>query len=258
MRAFWEPVVEPLLDAAGARSVVEVGAERGLTTERLLAWSARTRAVVHSVDPAPRFDPTAWEREHGERFHMHAARSLDALGEIGAVDAALLDGDHNWFTVISELRLLAAAAADAGEPMPLVLAHDAGWPYGRRDMYYDPGAVPAEHRHPAERAAMLPGRRELGEPGLNAGLWNATVEGGPRNGVLTAIEDFAAEADERFELLVLEGMYGIAVLCAEARLEVTPRLRAELERLRSPAFLRDWLAEVEAARLDAQARLESG
>jgi hypothetical protein len=256
MHAFWEPVVEPLLDAAGAQSVVEVGAERGLTTKRLLTWSARTGAVVHSIDPAPRFDAAAWEREHGGRFRMHPARSLDALGSVGAVDAALLDGDHNWFTVLSELRLLAGAAAEAGEQLPLIVAHDAGWPYGRRDMYYDPGSVPAEYRQTAERAGMAPGRSELGRPGINAGLWNATAEGGPRNGVLTAIEDFAAEHPAPCELLVLEGMYGLALLCSEARLGAAPPLRAEFERLRSPAFLREWLAAVEAARLDTQVRIE--
>ena len=256
MHPFWQPVVEPLLDAAGARTVVEIGAERGLTTGRLLAWSARTGATVHAIDPGPQFDVARWELEHGERFRMHRARSLDALGRVGAVDAALVDGDHNWFTVISELRLLAAAASAAGRPLPLVIAHDAGWPYGRRDMYYDPKQVPDEHRHDAARAGMAPGRSALGNPGINAGLWNATAEGGPRNGVLTAIEDFLAEHPEPCELIVLEGMHGLAVLCSEDRLGATPALRSELERLRSPAFQREWLAALERARIAAIVRAE--
>jgi hypothetical protein len=257
MHPFWQPVVEPLLDAAGARTVVEIGSERGLTTGRLLAWSARTGATVHAIDPAPRFDVARWELEHGERFRMYRSRSLDALGRVGPVDAALVDGDHNWFTVISELRLLAAAASGAGRPLPLVIAHDAGWPYGRRDMYYDPRQVPDEHRHDAARAGIAPGRSELGDPGINAGLWNATAEGGPRNGVLTAIEDFVAEHPEPCELVVLEGMHGLAVLCSETRAAATPALGAELERLRSPAFQREWLEAIERSRIAAIARADS-
>ena len=37
------------------------------------------------------------------------------------------------------------------------------------------------------RAGVLPGRSELGDGGVNAAYWNATYEGGPRNGVLTAL-----------------------------------------------------------------------
>jgi hypothetical protein len=256
MHPFWQPVVEPLLDAAGARTVVEIGAERGLTTGRLLNWSARSGATIHAVDPAPRFDVARWELEHGERFRMHRARSIEALPAIGAVDVALVDGDHNWFTVTSELRLLAANAEAAGSQLPLVVAHDAGWPYGRRDMYYDPQAIPGEHRHDAARAGIAPGRSELGNPGINAGLWNATAEGGPRNGVLTAIEDFVEEHPGDCELLVLEGWYGLAVLASAERLDAAPALRAELERLSSAAFQREWLGTIERARVAALARAE--
>jgi hypothetical protein len=253
MHPFWEAVVRPLLDAADARTVVEIGAERGLTTSRLLGWAAQRDTTVHAIDPRPQFDVGRWELEYGDRFRMHRASSLDALGAIEGIDAALVDGDHNWFTVSAELRLLADGAARDGAPMPLVCAHDAGWPYGRRDMYYDPEAIPVEHRHDAARAGIAPGRSELG-PGINAGLWNATREGGARNGVLTAIEDFVAERSETYELVVLEGWHGLAVLCSEARLAAAPQLRAQLERLRSPEFLREWLRSVELARVAATTR----
>ena len=168
---------------------------------------------------------------------FHGSSSLEALAAIPEIDAALIDGDHNWHTVSAELGLLAEGATRANAPLPLVLAHDAGWPYGRRDMYYDPHSIPAEHRHDAARAGIAPGRSKLGSPGINAHLWNATTEGGPRNGVLTAIEDFVEGYPEQCELLVIEGWHGLAVLASSARLEAAPELRAQLERLRSPEFL---------------------
>jgi hypothetical protein len=219
-----------------------------------VASCSPAQARSHAVDPAPRIDVARWELEHGERLRFHRARSLDVLGRIADLDVALIDGDHNWFTVSSELRLLAEAAAGAGRPLPLVIAHDVGWPYGRRDMYYDPSAIPDEHRHDAARAGIAPGRSELGAPGINAGLWNATAEGGPRNGVLTAIEDFAAGYSEPCELVVIDGMHGLGVLAAEQRIEAAPALRRELARLRSAEFLRGWLAAVERARIGAEMR----
>jgi predicted O-methyltransferase YrrM len=162
MHPFFDPVIRPLLDAAGARTVVEVGAERGHTTTRLLSWAAGNGATIHSIDPEPRFDVARTELEHGERLRFHRARSLDVLGTITGVDAALIDGDHNWYSVISELRLLAAAATRADAPLPLVVAHDAGWPYGRRDIYYDPESILADHRHDVARATIAPGRSQHG------------------------------------------------------------------------------------------------
>ncbi len=116
-------------------------------------------------------------------------------------------------------------------------------------MYYDPHAIPPERRQDCARAAVLPGRSELGEPGINAGLWNATVEGGPRNGVLTAIEDFAEGYPERCELAVVGGWHGLAVLASAGRLRAAPGLVEGLERLRSPGFLRGQIERLEQARI---------
>ncbi len=254
MHPFWEQVIRPLLDAARPSTVVEIGAERGYTTTRLLAWAAPTGTVVHSIDPAPRFDVARAELEHGDRFNFHRQASLAALRTVGAVDAALIDGDHNWHTVSSELAMLAETAAAASQPLPLVVAHDAGWPYGRRDMYYDPSTIPVEHRHDAARAGIAPGRSALGSPGINAGLWNATHEGGPRNGVLTAIEDFAGALPEPCEMVVIEGWHGLAVLATRPRLASSPALVAEFARLRSSEFLRGWLGSIELARIAAEVR----
>ena len=141
------------------------------------------------------------------------------LPGLGAVDVAFVDGDHNWYTVYNECRLLAEASRAAGEPLPVMVFHDVGWPYGRRDLYYDPSTIPEEHRQPYERLGMRPGRAKLvRRGGLNPTLHNAVVEGGPRNGVMTAIEDFVAECAESVRLLVLPVYWGLAVLVDEARL----------------------------------------
>lgn len=252
MWPFWESVIVPLLDAAGARRVIEVGAESGNTTARLLRRAAGSGGVVHAIDPSPRFDVSRWELEFGQSFQFHRGRSHDLLGRIPAADAVLLDGDHNYFTVGGELKLIADVAARESRALPLIVAHDAGWPYGRRDMYYDPGAVPTEHRQTAARSGMVPGRSELDPSGINAGHWNATREGGPRNGVLTAIEDFL-RARGGCSLITVPGWHGLAVLADSRLLEERPALRKEFGRLRSAEFLREQLERIELARIRASA-----
>jgi hypothetical protein len=212
MHRFWE-IVEPILERIGPRTIIEIGAGAGANTKNLLTFCEGRDCVLHSIDPAPAFDVAAFERHHAERFVFHARPSLEVLPGLPCPDAVLIDGDHNWFTVINELRLVADASRRASRPFPVVMLHDVGWPYGRRDLYYAPERVPDEYRHPFARKGIAPGRSELVERGgVNPELCNATIEGTPRNGVLTAVEDFLTEARVGLAFTVLPGFHGLGIL----------------------------------------------
>ena len=181
MHWYWESAVRPLLVGSRARTVVEVGAGHGHTTKRLVELARERRMTVHVVDPAPNFDAAALAAGSGGRMIFHRARSHDILPAIGPVDVALIDGDHNWYTVHGDLQRLWAAAEEAGRPAPAAFLHDVEWPYARRDMYYDPKAIPDEARQPWARRGIVWGQSELSE---ESGPWaefaNALEEGTPR------------------------------------------------------------------------------
>jgi hypothetical protein len=258
VKEHWDSVVQPLLEAVAPAVVVEVGVFRGATTELLLGLAASHDFVVHSIDPepAPGIDVEELERVHGERFTFHRALSLDALGEIADADAVILDGDHNWYTVFHELRLLERNAQQAERPFPLTMLHDIGWPYARRDLYYSPETVPAEFRHPHEVGGLLPGDPSLHEDaGINAMLDHALSEGTPRNGILTAIEDFLSKTPFEIEVAQVPGFAGLGVLVDGTTVARNDRLRELLERFRSPDWLREQIERVDQARLIAEADL---
>jgi hypothetical protein len=201
-------IIVPLLDAAGARSVVEVGAYAGDLTGLLVEWAAGSGARVWAVDPSPRKPLVALAEQRSE-LKLVRATSHDALGRIPVPDAAIIDGDHNYYTVAEELRLIAGQASDAD--LPLLIFHDVGWPHGRRDDYYNPGLVPEDHRQAIhESGGLFPG-----EPGIRPGglpyHYTAAREGGPRNGVLTAVEDFVADRDG-LRLAVVPAFFGLGVV----------------------------------------------
>ncbi|MEO6629391.1 MAG: class I SAM-dependent methyltransferase, partial [Aquihabitans sp.] len=153
MFPFWDVAIAPILDAAVAGRVVEIGALRGDNTSQILDHLGPD-AVLHVIDPAPDFDPREHQEAFGGRYVFHRGLSLDVLPTIGPVDVALIDGDHNWYTVLNELRALEASSRTAGELLPVLILHDVGWPYGRRDLYYEPDTIPPEHRQPYRRAGM--------------------------------------------------------------------------------------------------------
>jgi hypothetical protein len=143
-----------------------------------------------------------------------SATSLDAIPTLDPQDAWFVDGDHNWYTVYHELAAIYEVHRAAGSPL-LVFLHDAGWPWGRRDLYYAPERIPVEFRHPhswelgvtlGSRSAVPGGFRGCGAFAV------AQQEGGPRNGVLTAIEDFLAAHPDELYWVFVPGVFGLAVL----------------------------------------------
>jgi SAM-dependent methyltransferase len=252
MNRFWDRALLHVVDAIEPRCVVEVGAAYGLLTAKLLEWGAEHDAVVHSIDPRPEFDVAARRQEHGQRFIFHKGRSLNVLGRIRGVDVAFIDGDHNWYTVIHELRLLERTALTHGALPPLIALHDIDWPYGRRDLYYDPDSIPAAHRLPYERKGILPVEGELSHAGLNDYLNNAIYEHSIHNGVRTAIEDFTADSGLAWKFFQIPGLSGVGILATADRLAANPRLSALLKSFHSARFLQQWCEEVERARVRAE------
>ena len=233
MFPLWEIAIAPVLTAARARRVVEIGALRGETTIQMLDHLG-PECELHVIDPKPAFDPSAHEQQFPGRYVFHEATSHEVLPSLGAFDVALIDGDHNWFTVYFELKMLAEAASADGAMLPIMIMHDVGWPYGRRDLYYDPSDVPDEYRQPYRAAGMRPGRRDLMESGgLNPTMYNAELEGGPRNGVMTGLDDFVAEHPEPLRVVTLPVYFGLSIVVEERVLAAKPEVAAALDHLES-------------------------
>jgi hypothetical protein len=242
-------VIAPVLEASGARRVVEIGALRGETTVKIVN-DLGPEGELHVIDPVPQFDPTEHERRFPGRYIFHRDLSHNVLPGLPAMDVALIDGDHNWYTVFNELRMLAETADAAGAPLPVLVMHDVGWPYGRRDLYYEPDRIPEEYRQPYAQRGIKRGESELLERGgFNPLMHNALTEGGPRNGVMTALDDFVAERERELRIVVLPLYHGLAVVADRERLAGNPELTDVLDRMGTPKFLRDMLRLLENLRL---------
>ncbi len=197
------------LDAAAVRSIAEVGAFAGDLTGVLVKWAAGAGARVQAIDPAPQPGLQQLATEHPE-LELIRQTSLESLSSLELPDAIVIDGDHNYYTVSEELRLIGERAAGDGV-LPLLLFHDVLWPHGRRDDYFDAEQIPpdARHRTVREGNGIFPG-----DPGIRPGGLpyprSAAHEGGPRNGVLTAVEDFVAGRPGT-QLAIVPAFFGFAV-----------------------------------------------
>ena len=108
MRTFVRHYILPLARKRRWRSICEIGARTGTSTNYLLSLPIEYSTII---DPC--IDEDLAAKYAGEsRVHVFKSNSLDALVTDGPVlpgspfDAILIDGDHNWYTVFNELRLI--------------------------------------------------------------------------------------------------------------------------------------------------------
>jgi Methyltransferase domain len=200
-------IMLPCLDAAGVKSIAEIGAYAGDLTRVLIVWSILAGARVVAIDPTPQPGLEALAADHSE-LELIRSTSVEALPRIPLPDAIVIDGDHNYYTVSEELRIIAERAGE-GE-LPLLLFHDVCWPHGRRDNYFNVERIPEHARHPtAADGGLFPG-----DPGVRPGGLpypdSAAHEAGPRNGVLTAVEEFASQRDQ-VRLVVIPAFFGFGI-----------------------------------------------
>lgn len=200
------------LDAAGVRSVLEIGAFQGELTAAMLEWAGSNGATIVTMDPLPPRELLELGRAHPE-LEILEELSHDVLGRLDELpDCVVIDGDHNHFTLSEELRLIGERATDR---FPLLFFHDVCWPHARRDTYYAPERIPADRRPPIGKNVGLapgePGVHELGLPYPAAAL----REGGPGNGTVTAIEDFMAERSG-LRFVIVPAFFGLGVIWDEA------------------------------------------
>ncbi len=201
-------VIKPYCQDFGYQSLCEIGASFGEATDILADGGGVHLAVV---DPCLDADLCA-KYSNDKRVTVHKGLSLEVLPRLSeAFDCILIDGDHNWYTVFNELKAIEERNLLRGGGS--IFFHDVGWPYGRRDMYYQPETIPSAFRQAIARKGIIYGRSELSSTeGVNREAYNAEHEGGERNGVLTAIEDFLRDRPNQFLLFRFKAEFGLGVL----------------------------------------------
>jgi hypothetical protein len=158
----------------------------------------------------------------------------------------VIDGDHNYWTVSRELEHIDGVAREAGRPA-LLLLHDVSWPCARRDQYYAPDALPAGAVHPHSfHLGQVPDSEEAVDGGFRGrGAFAIALRaGGPKNGVLTAVEDFLEDRDE-LRFARIPAIFGVGVIFARE----APYAH-DLEQVLAPYDGNPLLAKLERNRVD--------
>lgn len=242
---FYAELIEQLAALPSCADVVEIGSESGEMSVRLATAAARRGGTLYVVEPAPSDLLRAFAAEHGN-VRIVEGYSPDALADVPPAGLYVVDGDHNYVTVRGEVEAIFAETAASDT---IAVMHDVGWPSGRRDQYYAPDRLPsgAVWPHSFTRGAV-PGSADLAGEGHGfrgeGAFAFALHEGGPRNGVLTAIEDVLA-AQPSLGLLTTPLVFGLGVIGRRS-----DPIWAAVEAAMAPYVDNPTLAAAEQNRLD--------
>ena len=230
MTPFWPLYIEPVLRAQMPDRVMQIGAGDGEISLRLLDYCRETGCRADIIDPRASANLQEALAAHGEEHAFQRLQPWKAIPLGDPPDLVLLDGEPNWWAVFILLDRLRRLAGEREHTFPIVLAHHVAWPYGRRDMYPAPEAVGEPHAF--AYLGVDPDHPGLVQDGLNSRFAHANHEGGPQNGVLTALEDFVASAPLELELRVLPLLSGLGILAPVSR--ITEELRTMIDGFAAP------------------------
>lgn len=206
-------IIEPILRLARPDAICEIGVEKGFFTQFLVDYCSKSACRYTGIDPT--IEDVLAEPFKGDRVVFLKDRSIQALRTLAPHDIYFIDGDHNYYTVKNELSLIVRHAGHG----PLIFLHDVYWPWGRRDQYCSPATIPPASRHPySTELGVVPGKSGLQEGGFcgqesDYSYAAATEEGGPHNGVLTAVEDVIEEQGKGdWQLIIIPAVFGLGIL----------------------------------------------
>ncbi len=212
MNRYWKSIIHPIISLIQAKHIVEIGSNEGFNTKNILDYCANAHGYLTSIDPSPHFDVGEFKLKYPTQFTFIDKLSLDALPTLNNFDCILIDGDHNWYTVYNELRIIEANFKDK-QSFPLIFLHEVDWPYARRDKYSNPNTIPEKYLQYHKQLGISPHEERLvDEGGLNSNSFNAFFSNTPKNGVLTAIEDFIYESHLEFTFIRIPLFNGLGIL----------------------------------------------
>lgn len=213
MIRFWNSFTKSILEAIKPKLLVEIGADYFLHTQKLLEYCRSNHARLVIIDPEPKAKLESLTVEYSELFEFIKGASIDVIPLLETPDILFIDGDHNYYTVYHELKIVDENAKAHNKAFPTILLHDVSWPYARRDLYYDTSRIPQDYLLPNAKMGIAFGRSKLVDKGgINGHLHNAVMEGGVSNGVLTAIEDFLAINTRNLIFIRIPAHNGIGIL----------------------------------------------
>ena len=128
--------------------------------------------------------------------------ALNILPTLNDYEAIFINDDPNWYTIFNELNII----KKNNKEFPLVFICNNIFPHKKRDSYKNPDVIPDEFKNEFSRQLFLSDDIKIKD-----NFYHAIKENTPKNGVLTAIDDFL-EINKSIGIMDIKFIDGITIL----------------------------------------------
>ncbi len=253
----WTALIGPVAQGLHPQNILLIDPRSEALVQRFLQYSQRNQATLNVTYPPPALVPR-WQKAYDDCLVVYPQEHWRSPFFFNDSDLVVLGHDPNWFKVLRDLEFLSLWANQWSQSFPVVLIHGVGWPYGRRDRYEAPASIPQHSLLPNRKGGVFPGVAGLLDSGgLFQNGFHARQEGGSRNGVLTAVEDFIAHGDHPpLSFFMIPSHHGLGMLYPTTLTQRCPEMQAVLRRIRPNAKQFQALQHAETKRIQALLKQE--
>ena len=174
MYQLFENYTLKILNSLKPKRILEIGVFEGANTAKILGWCKSNGSHLTSVDPCewtgdvlpksfrapyknnslkltPKYLINIYEKAIEKFWSVKKKTSLDYLkNEKKKFDLIILDGDHNYYTVLNELNSLKKNF----NKNFCILLHDIYGKWARNDKYYNISEIPKRFRYSEKEGVM--------------------------------------------------------------------------------------------------------
>lgn len=207
-------VIPTLLGRFKVKRVLIIGLSNKTIMEELFPFFIENKCLLYAIDSKIDINNLMSEYDGSENYLKDNVNyipddSLNVLRELNNFDAVFINGDPNWYTVYNELNII----KKNNSKFPIVFVCNNKYPHKRRDSYRDPNIIPNEFKNECcnDLPILYKEGNEIKCTNVKDGFCHAIDENTPKNGVLTAIEDFLKE-NSSLKFLELNQLEGISLI----------------------------------------------
>lgn len=202
-------IIQTFLTRFKAEKILAIGLSNELILDEIISYCNKS-TTIYAIDPKINISNLIGEEDElNKYFKYYADDSLNVLPTLNNLDAIFINGDPNWYTVYNELNIIKENHIN----FPIVFICNNKYPHKRRDSYINPDKIPKEYKNECcnELPILYKEDDDTKETRVNDGYCHAIYQDTPKNGVLTAIEDFLDE-NPSLELLEINPIEGISLI----------------------------------------------
>ncbi|WP_406532114.1 hypothetical protein [Methanobrevibacter sp.] len=210
-------IIPTFLSRFEVEKVLVIGLSNNSILDELITFCIDNHSLLYTIDSEISIYDLIKEEDDSnivieyikENVKHFEESSLNILPNLESFDVVFINGDPNWYTVYNELNLIKKNNSN----FPLVFVCNNRYPHKRRDSYMNPDNIPEEYKH--ECCNNLPiifeEDEEIKHAMVEDGFCHAIYQNTPKNGVLTAVEDFLNQ-NPHLTLLDINPLEGVTLI----------------------------------------------